>query len=419
MSRPLSVGVLHPTFESWGGAEWFIHGLLNTWASRGEVRAVLYTYRWTDPPGETARYHVVAHGRGGVLSGPWDWIAIGRHLEPHWKEHDVLFFHNYPAGEWVRCSHGNPALVWYCHEPPRFLWDTQSEPSTLGSVPSTDLESLRNLYRLGPHRALWRFSSHLRLVLTRRLVGTKEWENRLREWDRETVGATAAIIANSRFTAQRVNAIYGRESTVAYPLLPHFDPKLPLKNVEKDRIVLWVGRLAPEKRPETMLRAWRKVVQETGAERLRLVFVGDGPLRSPIEEQLTPLVASGHAELRRNIPGPELRDLYRRALLTVHLGRNEPFGLVPLESLWEGTPVLADCEGGVRETVVPGETGFCLEDPSADTLASTLRELLSRPEDLADLGTKAASLVRERFSFGRTTEIIEQGLRNAVTPRAR
>ncbi len=413
--RPLSVGVLHPTFESWGGAEWFIHGLLESWAAGNEMNAVLYTYRWSDPPGGRADYPVVTHGLGGIVSGPWDWRAIGRFLAPRWSGHDVLFVHNHPAGEWVRCSQSRLPFVWYCQEPPRSLWDLQHEVVQPGPTRPRDArEVFRSLRRLGPGRAFWRVSSRLRLALIRGWIGAEKWSDRLRIWDRETVQAAAAIIANSHFTAGRVTSIYGREATVAYPLLPHFDAQTPVPVPDKEPVVLWVGRLAPEKRPEMMLQAWQETVMREGCQHFKLIMVGDGPMRPLIEEQLALLIENGYAELRTGVATPELHALYRRALLTVHLGREEPFGLVPLESLWQGTTVLADCAGGVKETVVPNQTGYCVEDPSADTLSSALVRLLLRPEDLVEMGQKGALAVRRKFSFETTVELIVRTLSGAA-----
>jgi len=415
MKPPISIGVLHPTFESWGGAEWFIHGLLTTWAARGEIKAVLYTYRWSDPPGDRARYPVVTHGLGGIVSGPWDWRAVGKHLSSRWNDHDVLFVHNYPAGEWARGSNSAPPFVWYCQEPPRSLWEARDDARREGSWrPQNPRQVSHSIRRLGPGRAFWRFSSRLRLSLAQHLIRRKRWADRLRTWDLETVRLAASIIANSRFTAGRIASIYGRRATTAYPLLPHFEPRAPIPAVKKEPVVLWVGRLAREKRPEMLLRAWQRIVEHTNESNFRLVLIGDGPLATCVEEHVAPLATAGRAEWHRSIPRCELLELYPRALLTVYLGEDEPFGLVPLESMWEGTPVLAACEGGIKETVIPNETGYCLENPTVENLAGRLSRLLRQPDALQQLGRHAAVEVRRRFSFDKTLEIIEKELRNAV-----
>ncbi|HXI02499.1 MAG TPA: hypothetical protein VNI57_04920, partial [Candidatus Saccharimonadales bacterium] len=97
-----SIGVLHPTFESWGGAEWFIHQSLVSLLAGSRIRATVYTHRWTPPPGETVPYQVVCHRRGGVLTAPWDWEKIAREQAGLWREHSLLFVHNWPATLWYQ-----------------------------------------------------------------------------------------------------------------------------------------------------------------------------------------------------------------------------------------------------------------------------------------------------------------------------
>ena len=414
--QPLSVGVLHPTFESWGGAEWFIHGLLETWSRTTTVRPVLYTYRWIDPPGGGAVYEIVTHGHGGVLSGPRDWRAVGRRFRNRWQSHDVLFVHNHPAGQWARNAEGSPPVVWYCHEPPRALWDGGAFPRPRLSTVARIRETIRGIHMLGVSRALPRLAGRLVLAFQRRTRGDARWKRFLQTRDMEAVANTAAVIANSRYTAGRIAEIYGRDATVAYPLLPWFDSDLPTVR-EKRPVVLWVGRLAEEKRPSLVLDAWEKTVARHARTRYRLVMVGDGPLRSEVENRIMPLVAAGKAEFHRNLPHEALLEFYRTALLTVHVALREPFGLVPLESMWNGTAVLAHCEGGVAETVIPGETGFCLDDASPTGLSRALSDILSAPSEVTALGRRAATAVRGRFRFADTLETIETVLRRAAALR--
>ncbi len=406
------MGVLHGTFEVWGGAEWFLHGLLASFAKDERFDVVLYTHRFVPPPGGSVSYTVVEHRLGGVRSGPWDWARIARRYGPRWPRHDVLWAHNHPALEWAVRAKGAPPLVWYCHEPPRHVWGLApaGTPDARDRAPAFSLARALSTYG---SRLPWRAWSRMRLALATRTRGEFRWREKLQQWDRQAVGRCARVLANSRFTAWRVGEIYGHQADVVYPLSPEFDPSAELPRTAKERMVLWVGRLTHAKRPLEMLAAWERLGREGGSAGYRLVMVGDGPLRLQLDEAIAPLRAAGLAELRAQVPREELRELYRRALLTVHLGEDEPFGLVPLESMWEGTPVLGLCEGGVAETVLPGKTGWCLPDSNENTLARELARLLANPESLERMGASAATTVRSRFSFRDTWRLVCEALDEA------
>lgn len=109
---------------------------------------------------------------------------------------------------------------------------------------------------------------------------------------------------------------------------------------------------------------------------------------------------------KQRIPDEELLRLYNGALLTVYAPVMEPFGLVPLESMACGTPVLGVREGGVRETVLHGETGW-LTERDAHEFAEALRMLLHDEALRRSLGARGPAYVRERWSWERSVACLE------------
>lgn len=402
---PESIGVLHPTFESWGGAEWFLHGILGEMTARLGTDIVLYTHRWNPPVGETVSYRVVEHRQGGARTGPWVWERLARRFAGLWSQHDVLLVQNYPATEWIARVPPSvvlPPTVWYCQEPPRTLYDAQAEEgervSRWSDLPSRLMRGIA-FYRTGAVRWLVD-AAHLALVERQR--GDSRMEL-LRDDDRRAVRNMTRVVANSQFTARRVADIYNREAAVVYPLLPDCD-RVAAGGAPPDKssTVLWVGRLTQAKRPHLMLAAWRRAAEVTPSlSEYQLVMVGDGPLRAAVADELRKSRLGGTILWHRNIARQQLLRLYAEALVTVHLSVGEPFGLVPLESILSGTPVLAACRGGDAEIVVDGQTGFCL-DPGVEELAAWLAKVPARHAELEAMGPPAAALARSRFSFART-----------------
>ncbi|MGW0246479.1 glycosyltransferase [Nocardia goodfellowii] len=93
--------------------------------------------------------------------------------------------------------------------------------------------------------------------------------------------------------------------------------------------------------------------------------------------------------------------LYRSADVTLCTSWYEPFGLVPLEAMACGTPVVATAVGGMLDTVVDGVTGRLVAPPEPATLARAVRALLDDPIQRRSWGAAGAERVRERYSWDR------------------
>ena len=123
-------------------------------------------------------------------------------------------------------------------------------------------------------------------------------------------------------------------------------------------IVLHVGRLAPEKNLDVLIEAWRVAHQALG-QRATFVVAGEGPMARRIASRL-PFV-----RLLGFLPIQHLATLYASADLCVFTSSTETCGLVALEAMSSGVPVIAADAGGFRESVVPNETGLLVppDDP--------------------------------------------------------
>ena len=162
-------------------------------------------------------------------------------------------------------------------------------------------------------------------------------------------------------------------------------------------IVLYVGRLSHEKNLSTLAHAWR----ERARKDAHLVLVGDGPARVDLERLLVgqPVTFTGY------LRGEDLARAYASADLFAFPSLTETFGQVVQEAMASGLPVLGFDADGVRDLVRPAETGLLA--PLGDEAAFTrlLNELLSMPDERAQLGARARALAESR-----TWESIMDGL---------
>jgi glycosyltransferase involved in cell wall biosynthesis len=105
--------------------------------------------------------------------------------------------------------------------------------------------------------------------------------------------------------------------------------------------------------------------------------------------------------LRGRVDRDQMPALLRSAAAVVCVPWYEPFGIVPLEAMACGVPVVASAVGGQTDSVVHGVTGVHVPPRDPAALASALRALLAAPERRAELGAAGARRARERYGFDR------------------
>jgi glycosyltransferase involved in cell wall biosynthesis len=164
-------------------------------------------------------------------------------------------------------------------------------------------------------------------------------------------------------------------------------------------LALAVGRLIAQKDHPTLLRAFARV--HDSLPEARLAILGSGPL----EAETRALAAELGLEDAVVLPGrTDIRDWLERADVFVHSSRWEGFGIVLLEAMLAGLPVVATRVSAVPEVVVDGETGLLVEVGDHEQLAAHLEALLTDRERAASLGEAGRQRALTEFSVGRMAE---------------
>ncbi len=158
-------------------------------------------------------------------------------------------------------------------------------------------------------------------------------------------------------------------------------------------LLLYVGRLSAEKDVGS-LRAVLEAMPE-----VRLAIVGDGPMRGELEQHFRNTGTHFAGYLR----GQALAAAYASADLFVMPSQTETLGLVLLEAMAAGCPVVACRAGGVPDAVQDGVTGFLFDPSEPDALPRAVRTALECPDRRAALRTRARAEV-ERHSWQAATE---------------
>jgi alpha-1,6-mannosyltransferase len=180
------------------------------------------------------------------------------------------------------------------------------------------------------------------------------------------------------------------------------------------RTVLYVGRLSEEKDLRVLFDAYRALAAKR--PELRLVVVGDGPLRGVAEETAR---TRADVTVRGLCPyGPELARLYARADVLAVPGQNETFGLAVLEAFASGLPVVATRRGGTVELIAP-EVGALARPGDAGDLAAQLERVLDRGSAAGRCRRHAERHYSWERTFSRLLEIYDRaGAPRRRSPRA-
>ncbi len=240
--------------------------------------------------------------------------------------------------------------VAYCHSPTRYLWDA-SEEYLRDEVPALLHRPVRDLL------------------------------DRLRATDRELAARVDRWIANSRAVADRIRRTYDRESEVVYPPVEvdAFEAR-----AERGDHWLFIGRLSAYKRVDVAVRAFAHL-------RGRLIVVGDGRERDALER-----VAGENVAFTGRVDEATKRDLLASARGLVFPGEDD-FGIVMVEALASGAPVVALNAGGAPEIVRDGEEGLLVASGEPDAFAEAIATAERRRWDPASLRRSARRFDSPRF----------------------
>lgn len=241
--------------------------------------------------------------------------------------------------------------ICYCHSPMRYAWDMYHDYRATASRPTRMLMSPILHY--------------------------------MRMWDQLSAQRVDYFVANSRFVAKRIRKCYRRDSTVIYP--PVDVAEFGLSEVQSDRF-LSVGQLVPYKRPDLLVDAFN----ELG---LPLEIIGEGPMLRTLRKRARPNIRF----LGRQ-PFNVIRQRYAECRALVFPGV-EDFGMVPVEAMASGRPVIAYARGGALETVVDRVTGLLFHEQSAASLVEAVRafESVQHSFDPSRLVAHAACFSVARF----------------------
>jgi glycosyltransferase involved in cell wall biosynthesis len=210
----------------------------------------------------------------------------------------------------------------------------------------------------------------------------------LRRWDRNSAKRVDHFIANSHYVASRIREYFGRDVGAVIP--PPVDTDFYTTadgGDEPEPYFLIVSALVPYKRIDLAVESFRGRPEP-------LLIVGSGSSEAKLK-----VGAPANVRFLGWLPDEELRKLYRGSRAVILPGV-EDFGIVPLEALACGTPVVAFGKGGALDTVKDGETGVLFREPTAASLSHAIDRVSGLRFNKESLRNWALGFSREKFLTG-------------------
>lgn len=276
-----------------------------------------------------------------------------------------------------------PAL-YYCHEPPRHMY----ENSLLTGVRRRRLRSVLN--NMDPFIKLYQSTGQ--------------------RFDRQATRAAKRVLVNSVFIRDQVRHIYGIDPVISYHGVDMEMYTAEAYQTDK-RYVLSVGAIQPHKGFDFLIESFGQI-----DERVRPPLYLIGNMENPAEQsRLQALAKQNGVDLRIEVGVDQatLVQRYKEAAFIAYAPYNEPFGLVPLEAMACGKPVVGVDEGGVRETVVHNRTGLLVER-DAYKFGKAVQSLLEDPALVSRYGANGRNYVIENWSWERAVDQLENHMQEII-----
>ena len=266
------------------------------------------------------------------------------------KNYKLIISSSHSVAKGVR-KRKNQLHISYCHSPMRYAWD-EADYYLQGANLSSGIKG--NI----AHFAL----------------------NYLRKWDVKSAKGVDYFITNSNHIAAKIKRIYNRHADVIYP--PVDTQKFSLVT-EKEDYYLTASRLVPYKRIDLIIDAFANMLDK------KLVVIGSGPEKEKIKTKATPNVdVIGYQDFE------SLKGYMEKAKAFV-FAAEEDFGIIVVEAMACGTPVIAGNYGGTAESVFDGVTGILFPEQTVESIIQAVKrfDIISN-----SMSYKEIRLHSEKFS---------------------
>ncbi|MDI9394648.1 MAG: glycosyltransferase family 4 protein [Euryarchaeota archaeon] len=283
---------------------------------------------------------------------------------------DVIFPQVFPANYWgflFKKKYSGIPCVWFCHEPSAFVHNYEV------------------IYGLNePMKTLALVSNPI-----------------MKQIDKFLMNSSDKILTNSLFSSHNIKRVYNRDSIVIYPGVDISKFK-PVER--KENYIFSIGRLTKFKRMDLLLKSMVHLKDKN----LHLYIGGDGEEKNNLILMSKELGISDSVTFLGKIPESQLNSYYSKAKAVIFPTIGEPFGIVPIEAMASGTPVIAGICGGVVESVKDGVTGYLVDPTDTESLVLKINDLITNPDLCSQMSNNSRAHIEKNFTWDITAKKIHE-----------
>jgi len=359
------VAIVHDYIKEYGGAERVLEALHDIFPD-SKVFTSVYLPKYLGPHRERFEGWNIRSSWADVLPFRAKLISPLRLVAPELfksldlSEYDVVIVSAtgaYSPNTIKTKSEKHRAMhICYTHTPPRYLYG---------------YETARNWKKNVVTRWLGTLSIHF-----------------LRQIDFKSSQNVDYFIANSQETKRRIQKFYRKDAVVIYPPVDIQSSNLKVERLDRE-YYLTGGRIARAKHTDLIIDAFIK-----NGLPLKVFGKGFAGFEDEIRDKISTTL---NIEFLGEVSDEEKNELMAGAKAFIIASKDEDFGIVPVEAMMAGTPVISHRSGGPLETVIAGKTGLFFDELNVESLNSAIKKFQKTKFDYSEIAKYSKKFSKERF----------------------
>ncbi|KKQ92694.1 MAG: Glycosyl transferase group 1 [Candidatus Woesebacteria bacterium GW2011_GWA2_40_7] len=364
--KKLKIAIVHDYLKEYGGAERVVEAMLEIWPD-APVYTTVFLPEFLGPHRTRVEKWDIRTSFLQKIPFNAKLISLFRFIAPFvfstmdLTKYDVVVVSSagtYTSPNFIRMNKKS-TLVCYYHTPPRYLY---------GYPVAND----------------WRNNIFRRMLLALGQIPMFF----LRILDKRAAQIPDYVLANSKEVAGRIRRFYNREATVIYP--PVEIPKLEIRNSKSEtRNYYLIGsRVSRHKGHDIAIKAFTKLGYKLNVFGGTFASYGLDQFKKD---------AGANIKFLGEVTEDEKLDLMKNAKAFIYPSEHEDFGIVPVETMAAGTPVIALAQGGPLETIIDGKTGVFFKERTIESLIAAVKKSEKMKFKSEDCVSQAKKFSKERF----------------------